>query len=54
MRLPRPIRTRRLPSPCARPAIDPTRVCGKFREFDIECVDVLIGKPGTGEMGGKV
>jgi uncharacterized membrane protein YqiK len=26
----------------------------KFREFDIECVDVLIGKPGTGEMGGKV
>ena len=26
----------------------------KFREFDIECVDVLIGKPTTGEMGGKV
>ena len=26
----------------------------KFREFDIECVDVLIGKPGTGEAGGKV
>src|SRR5688572_3257904 len=26
----------------------------KFREFDIECVDVLIGKPTTGEVGGKV
>jgi uncharacterized membrane protein YqiK len=26
----------------------------KFREFDIECVDVLIGKPGTEEMGGKI
>jgi uncharacterized membrane protein YqiK len=26
----------------------------KFREFDIECVDVLIGKPGTGESDGKV
>ncbi len=27
---------------------------GKFREFDIECVDVLIGKPGTAEAGGKI
>ncbi|HEV3021914.1 MAG TPA: SPFH domain-containing protein, partial [Pirellulales bacterium] len=26
----------------------------KFREFDIECVDVLIGKPGTAEAGGKI
>jgi uncharacterized membrane protein YqiK len=26
----------------------------KFREFDIECVDVLIGKPGTEEAGGKI
>ena len=26
----------------------------KFREFDIECVDVLIGKPDTAEMGGKI
>jgi uncharacterized membrane protein YqiK len=26
----------------------------KFREFDIECVDVLIGKPGTAETGGKI
>jgi uncharacterized membrane protein YqiK len=26
----------------------------RFREFDIECVDVLIGKPTTGDMGGKV
>lgn len=26
----------------------------KFRDFDIECVDVLIGKPGTEEMGGKI
>ena len=27
---------------------------GKFREFDIECVDVLIGKPDTAETGGKI
>jgi uncharacterized membrane protein YqiK len=26
----------------------------KFREFDIECVDVLIGKPETEEVGGKI
>jgi uncharacterized membrane protein YqiK len=26
----------------------------KFREFDIECVDVLIGKPGTTEADGKI
>jgi uncharacterized membrane protein YqiK len=26
----------------------------KFREFDIECVDVLIGKPDTAETGGKI
>jgi uncharacterized membrane protein YqiK len=26
----------------------------KFREFDIECVDVLIGKPDTAEGGGKI
>src|SRR6185295_842539 len=26
----------------------------KFREFDIECVDVLIGKPDTDEKGGKI
>jgi uncharacterized membrane protein YqiK len=26
----------------------------KFREFDIECVDVLIGKPTTAEAGGKI
>ncbi len=26
----------------------------KFLQFDIECVDVLIGKPGTEEMGGKI
>lgn len=26
----------------------------KFREFDIECVDVLIGKPDTSEGGGKI
>jgi uncharacterized membrane protein YqiK len=26
----------------------------KFREFDIECVDVLIGKPETQEAGGKI
>jgi uncharacterized membrane protein YqiK len=26
----------------------------RFREFDIECVDVLIGKPDTNEKGGKI
>ncbi len=26
----------------------------RFREFDIECVDVLIGKPDTDEQGGKI
>jgi uncharacterized membrane protein YqiK len=26
----------------------------KFRDFDIECVDVLIGKPTTAEAGGKI
>src|SRR5947207_1729214 len=26
----------------------------KFRDFDIECVDVLIGKPETAEAGGKI
>ncbi|MBM3994723.1 MAG: hypothetical protein FJ303_11305 [Planctomycetes bacterium] len=26
----------------------------RFRDFDIECVDVLIGKPETAEMGGKI
>jgi predicted Zn finger-like uncharacterized protein len=26
----------------------------KFRDFDIECVDVLIGKPDTEEAGGKI
>jgi len=26
----------------------------KFREFDIECVDVLIGKPGAVEEGGRI
>ncbi len=26
----------------------------RFREFDIECVDVLIGKPDTEEAGGKI
>ena len=26
----------------------------RFREFDIECVDVLIGKPNTDEEGGKI
>jgi uncharacterized membrane protein YqiK len=26
----------------------------KFHEFDIECVDVLIGKPDTAEAGGKI
>ncbi len=26
----------------------------RFRQFDIECVDVLIGKPDTAEAGGKI
>jgi len=26
----------------------------RFTQFDIECVDVLIGKPDTAEMGGKI
>jgi hypothetical protein len=26
----------------------------RFKEFDIECVDVLIGKPDTAEAGGKI
>jgi uncharacterized membrane protein YqiK len=26
----------------------------KFHDFDIECVDVLIGKPDTAEAGGKI
>src|SRR5262245_59032648 len=26
----------------------------RFREFDVECVDVLIGKPDTAEAGGKI
>src|SRR5439155_24935363 len=26
----------------------------RFAEFDIECVDVLIGKPDTAEAGGKI
>jgi uncharacterized membrane protein YqiK len=26
----------------------------RFRDFDIECVDVLIGKPDTAESGGKI
>ncbi len=26
----------------------------KFRDFDIECVDVLIGKPGTGQADSKI
>src|SRR4029077_16894180 len=26
----------------------------KFHDFDIECVDVLIGKPDTDEKGGKI
>ena len=26
----------------------------KFGDFDIECVDVLIGKPETAEAGGKI
>lgn len=31
-----------------------TELLERFREFDIECVDVLIGKPGTEELGGKI
>ncbi len=27
---------------------------GRFGQFDIECVDVLIGKPDTAEAGGKI
>ena len=39
--------------------LDPARgqraSCGrKFHNFDIECVDVLIGKPDTAEAGGKI
>src|SRR5256886_9968320 len=26
----------------------------RFSQFDIECVDVLIGKPDTAEAGGKI
>jgi multidrug efflux pump subunit AcrA (membrane-fusion protein) len=26
----------------------------RFQEFDIECVDVLVGKPDTAEAGGKI
>lgn len=29
------------------------RVAAKFGDFDIECVDVLIGKPDTAEAGGS-
>ncbi|MFN0050750.1 MAG: SPFH domain-containing protein [Planctomycetales bacterium] len=29
-------------------------LCRKFHDFDIECVDVLIGKPDTAEAGGKI
>ena len=37
------------------PARGAARSCAsKFREFDIECVDVLIGKPDTAEAGGKI
>ena len=37
------------------PARSRATSCGrKFREFDIECVDVLIGKPDTAEAGGKI
>ena len=37
------------------PAARRARSCGgEFREFDIECVDVLIGKPDTAEAGGKI
>ena len=37
------------------PGGGPRASCGsKFREFDIECVDVLIGKPDTAEAGGKI
>ncbi len=31
-----------------------TELSQRFHEFDIECVDVLIGKPGTAEAGGKI
>jgi uncharacterized membrane protein YqiK len=31
-----------------------TELRNKFRDFDIECVDVLIGKPQTEEAGGKI
>jgi uncharacterized membrane protein YqiK len=31
-----------------------TELLRKFHEFDIECVDVLIGKPDTDEKGGKI
>jgi hypothetical protein len=31
-----------------------TELQRRFREFDIECVDVLIGKPDTAEAGGKI
>src|SRR4029453_1592690 len=31
-----------------------SELLGKFREFDIECVDVLIGKPDTEEKDGKI
>ncbi len=31
-----------------------TELSRKFHEFDIECVDVLIGKPDTAEAGGKI
>lgn len=29
-------------------------LAARFKEFDIECVDVLIGKPDTAEAGGKI
>jgi uncharacterized membrane protein YqiK len=31
-----------------------TELARRFKEFDIECVDVLIGKPDTAESGGKI
>src|SRR3989440_7153806 len=31
-----------------------TELAKRFHEFDIECVDVLIGKPDTAEAGGKI
>lgn len=31
-----------------------SELLSRFREFDIECVDVLIGKPDTAEAGGKI